>query len=90
MTAPPRLLATGIENSYPTIHNGRLRVDELDKCGHHKHSRTGFNLLEDPNLHTLRYGLPSIGPGLDRGVIVESLPISPLARWSCEKVKSNG
>ena len=26
------LFATGIENSNPTIQNGRLRVDEMEKC----------------------------------------------------------
>ena len=28
------MFATGIENSYPTIKNGRRRVDELEKYGH--------------------------------------------------------
>lgn len=31
------LFATGIENSYPTIQNGRVRVDEMEKCGHYQH-----------------------------------------------------
>ena len=30
------LFATGIENSNPTIGHGKLRVDELGKCGHYK------------------------------------------------------
>jgi hypothetical protein len=58
MTAPLFMFATGIENSYPTIHNGRLRVDELEKCGHYTHWRTDFDLLDDLNVHTLRYGPP--------------------------------
>ena len=58
MTAPLFMFATGIENSYPTIHNGRLRVDEMEKCGHYTHWRTDFDLLEDLNVHTLRYGPP--------------------------------
>ena len=58
MTAPLFMFATGIENSYPTIDNGRLRVDEMDKCGHYTHWRTDFDLLEDLNIHTLRYGPP--------------------------------
>src|SRR5215204_1931209 len=28
------LFATGIENSYPTIANGK-RIDQMDKCGHY-------------------------------------------------------
>ena len=56
MTAPLFMFATGIENSYPTIDNGRLRVDEIEKCGHYTHWRTDFDLLEDLNVHTLRYG----------------------------------
>src|SRR3954463_3497997 len=58
MTAPLFMFATGIENSYPTIDNGRLRVDEMDKCGHYTHWRTDFDLLDDLNVHTLRYGPP--------------------------------
>src|SRR4051794_24027382 len=58
MTAPLFMFATGIENSYPTIDNGRLRVDEMRKCGHYTHWRTDFDLLEDLNVHTLRYGPP--------------------------------
>lgn len=30
------MFATGIENSNPTIHNGRTRIDELEKCGHYR------------------------------------------------------
>ena len=52
------MFATGIENSYPTIDNGRLRVDQMEKCGHYRHWRTDFDLLEDLNIHTLRYGPP--------------------------------
>src|SRR5260370_11737575 len=28
--------ATGIENSNPTIENGRVRIDEMESCGHYK------------------------------------------------------
>jgi beta-glucosidase len=31
------MFATGIENSYPTIQNGQVRVDEMEKCGHYTH-----------------------------------------------------
>lgn len=45
--APSFMFATGIENSVPTIRNGRLRVDEYEKCGHYKHWREDFALVED-------------------------------------------
>ena len=47
MVAPWFMFATGIENSYPTIENGRKRVDEMEKCGHYKHWQTDFELLQD-------------------------------------------
>ncbi|MGI8547314.1 MAG: glycoside hydrolase family 1 protein, partial [Gemmatimonadaceae bacterium] len=36
-TGTPRnfMFATGIECSYPTIENGRVRRDELAECGHY-------------------------------------------------------
>lgn len=52
------LFATGIENSNPTIHNGRLRVDELEKCGHYKHWQKDFDLVEELGIQFLRYGPP--------------------------------
>jgi beta-glucosidase len=58
MTAPLFMFATGIENSYPTIDNGRTRVDEMEKCGHYRHWRTDFDLLGDLNIRYLRYGPP--------------------------------
>jgi beta-glucosidase len=58
MTTPIFMFATGIENSYPTIHGGRTRVDEMEKCGHYEHWRTDFDLLDDLNIHYLRYGPP--------------------------------
>jgi beta-glucosidase len=39
MSAPLVMFATGIENTYPTINNGRTRIDEMAKCGHCKHWR---------------------------------------------------
>ncbi len=58
VTAPWFMFATGIENSYPTIDNGRKRVDEMEKCGHYKHWRTDFELLQDLDVRVLRYGPP--------------------------------
>ena len=55
---PTFLFATGIENSYPTIQNGRVRVDEMDKCGHYEKWRTDFDLVEELGIHFLRYGPP--------------------------------
>jgi beta-glucosidase len=67
MTAPAFMFATGIENSVPTIDNGRTRVDEMEKCGHYKHWRTDFELLKELDIHVLRYGPPIhttfLGPG---------------------------
>jgi beta-glucosidase len=61
------MFATGIENSIPTINNGRTRIDQMEKCGHYKHWRTDFDLLEELGLHVLRYGPPLhttfVGPG---------------------------
>jgi beta-glucosidase len=43
------LFATGIENSSPTIDHGRVRVDEMESCGHYQrykipvmHTETNF------------------------------------------------
>ena len=39
------LFATGIENSNPTIDNGRTRVDELEKCKHYQFWQKYFDLV---------------------------------------------
>jgi beta-glucosidase/6-phospho-beta-glucosidase/beta-galactosidase len=61
------MFATGIENSIPTINNGRTRIDQMEKCGHYKHWKTDFELLKELDLSVLRYGPPFhttfIGPG---------------------------
>ncbi|MGO4705274.1 family 1 glycosylhydrolase [Microvirga sp. 2MCAF38] len=61
------MFATGIENSDPTINNGRTRIDEMEKCGHYKYWKTDFDLLRDLNIRFLRYGPPLhttfVGPG---------------------------
>ena len=61
------MFATGIENSYPTIENGRVRVDEMEKCGHYRYWKTDFELLRDLDISFLRYGPPLhqtyLGPG---------------------------
>ena len=37
------MFATGIENSIPTIDNGRTRVDQMESCGHYRHWRLDFD-----------------------------------------------
>lgn len=50
------MFATGIENSYPVV--GGKRVDEMAKCGHYRHWRTDFDLVEELGIDFLRYGPP--------------------------------
>jgi beta-glucosidase/6-phospho-beta-glucosidase/beta-galactosidase len=52
------MFATGIENSIPTIQNGRLRIDQMASCGHYKHWLADFELVEELGIHFLRYGPP--------------------------------
>jgi beta-glucosidase len=52
------LFATGIENSYPTIQNGRVRRDQMEECGHYDQWQRDFELLGDLNIRFLRYGPP--------------------------------
>ena len=52
------LFATGIENSIPTINGGRVRVDELEKCGHYQYWETDFALVKELGIQFLRYGPP--------------------------------
>jgi hypothetical protein len=55
---PMFMFATGIENSYPKIKNGRVRVDEMEKCGHYEKWRLDFDLVEEMGIRFLRYGPP--------------------------------
>lgn len=64
------MFATGIENSYPVIPNGRgptRRVDEMEKCRHYQCWREDFQLVRDLGIEYLRYGPPyyraHAGPG---------------------------
>ena len=52
------MFATGVENSSPTIDNGRIRIDQMAKCGHYRHWRTDFELLDELGIRFLRYGPP--------------------------------
>ena len=55
---PAFMFATGIENSAPTINNGRTRIDELEKCGHYDRFKEDFALTEEIGIRFLRYGIP--------------------------------
>jgi beta-glucosidase len=52
------IFATGIENSYPTIRNGTLRVDEMAKCRHYENWQRDFELAQSTGVTHLRYGPP--------------------------------
>jgi beta-glucosidase/6-phospho-beta-glucosidase/beta-galactosidase len=52
------IFATGIENSSPTIHGGRTRVDQMAQCRHYDLWRTDFDLVEEIGVNHLRYGVP--------------------------------
>jgi beta-glucosidase/6-phospho-beta-glucosidase/beta-galactosidase len=52
------MFATGIENSIPTINNGRTRVDQMEVCGHYERWREDFDLVDDMGIQFLRYGPP--------------------------------
>jgi beta-glucosidase len=56
--AAPFMFATGIENSSPTIQNGRVRVDEMESCGHYGQWRVDFDKVQELGICFLRYGLP--------------------------------
>ncbi len=55
---PLFLFATGIENSIPTIENGRVRRDQMEECGHYRQWQRDFDLLEELGIRFLRYGPP--------------------------------
>jgi beta-glucosidase/6-phospho-beta-glucosidase/beta-galactosidase len=55
---PGFIFATGIENSIPTIEGGKVRMDEMEKCGHYLHWRTDFDLVQEMGVSFLRYGPP--------------------------------
>jgi beta-glucosidase len=52
------MFATGIENSNPTINNGRERVDEMAKCNHYEKWSEDFDRVEEIGACFLRYGVP--------------------------------
>jgi len=60
------MFATGIENSYPTIEGGRIRVDEMEKCGHYDYWKLDFQRVGELGINFLRYGPPLHLSFLDR------------------------
>ena len=52
------MFATGIENSIPTINNGKTRVDEMEVCGHYERWREDFDCVQEIGINFLRYGPP--------------------------------
>lgn len=62
------MFATGIENSAPTIRNGKTRVDEMEKCGHYEKWREDFALVRGTGISFLRYGVPlhRVFPGSEK------------------------
>lgn len=67
MSAPAFIFATGIESSIPTIRGGTVRIDQMAQCGHYRHWRTDFALVQQLGISFLRYGPPLhttfAGPG---------------------------
>ena len=61
------MFATGIENSIPTINNGRTRVDQMESCSHYARWQEDFALVQEMGIQFLRYGPPIhrtfLGPG---------------------------
>jgi beta-glucosidase/6-phospho-beta-glucosidase/beta-galactosidase len=56
--SPFFLFATGIENGAPTIQQGAVRVDEMDRCHHYTRWREDFELVRELGIRFLRYGVP--------------------------------
>ncbi|MDB6016107.1 MAG: beta-glucosidase [Pedosphaera sp.] len=55
---PGFMFATGIENSSPTIKEGRVRVDEMERCGHYAQWNVDFDKVQELGIGFLRYGIP--------------------------------
>ena len=61
------MFATGIENSIPTINNGKTRVDQMEASDHYKRWKEDFDCVEEIGIQYLRWGPPLhrtyLGPG---------------------------
>nr|NUR38421.1 family 1 glycosylhydrolase [Sphingomonas sp.] len=69
------MFATGIENSYPTIEEGRWRRDEMFEASHYEFWQRDFELSREIGATHLRYGPPLHlvfeGPGRYRWDLVD-------------------
>ena len=52
------MFATGIENSIPTIHNGTVRVDQMEASNHYARWQEDFDCVQEVGINFLRYGPP--------------------------------
>ena len=52
------MFCTGIENSVPTIQGGKVRIDEMESCGHYTRWKEDFGLVCEMGIEYLRYGPP--------------------------------
>jgi beta-glucosidase len=52
------MFATGIENSIPTINEGRTRIDQMESSGHYERWREDFDCVQELGINFLRYGPP--------------------------------
>ncbi len=55
---PAFMFATGVENSSPTIQNGRARIDQMEKCAHYRKWQIDFDCVQELGLYFVRYGVP--------------------------------
>jgi beta-glucosidase len=60
------MFATGVENSSPTINDGRTRIDQLEACGHYDQWQKDFELVRELGVRFLRYGPPLHRTYIDR------------------------
>ena len=61
------MFATGVENSYPTINNGRTRIDEMESCQHTRRWSEDFDNVQQLGIYFLRYGPPLYRTWLGKG-----------------------
>lgn len=52
------MFCTGIENSIPSIDNGRTRIDQMELSGHYERWRDDFDCVEGLGVRFLRFGPP--------------------------------
>ena len=72
---PLFLFATGIENSNPTIENGRVRRDQMEECGHYRLWERDFDLVEELGIRFCATAPRSTRPFLSRAGTIGNSPI---------------